>query len=220
MGIPASDKGGGAEFKPAPAGLNIAVCVGVIDLGTRETSFQGDDPYKRREVLLQWELVGLDAEERRDDGKPWIVSKTYTLSLSQKANLRKDLESWRGRPFTADELKAFELLDLEGIPGHLNIVHVKSKDGQKTYANVAGLAPLKKNQKFTHPTTNSLTFEFTNKDGELLDNRALDHQLEGMPEWIASKIRESDEYQDSLRGLTGRVPTGAAVADDDDEIPF
>ena len=35
--------------------------------------------------------------------QPFVLSKGHTLSLYEKANLRHNLESWRGKQFTAEE---------------------------------------------------------------------------------------------------------------------
>jgi hypothetical protein len=78
-----------------------------------------------------------------DDGRPFIVQKRYTASLNEKATLRKELESWRGRPFTQEELDAFDLDKLIGANCQLNIQHV-TKEG-KLYANVVSIVPLGKN---------------------------------------------------------------------------
>jgi hypothetical protein len=48
------------------------------------------------------------------DGRPFAMFKNYTLSWSEKANLRLDLQSWRGKPFTQEEMRRF---DLETILG-------------------------------------------------------------------------------------------------------
>lgn len=77
-----------------------------------------------------------------DDGKPFIVQKRYTASLHEKSKLRPELESWRGRAFTEDELKEFDLEKLLGANCLLNVAHVV-KDG-KTYANVTAVMPLKR----------------------------------------------------------------------------
>jgi hypothetical protein len=62
--------------------------------------------------------------------------------LHEKARLRKDLESWRGRAFTDAELKNFDLEVLIGANCLLNVVQ-SSKNGS-TYANVSAVMPIKK----------------------------------------------------------------------------
>ena len=59
-----------------------------------------------RKIMASWELLG---EDRMDDGKPFTMSKSWFLSMHEKATLRKDLESWRGRPFSLEEESSFDV---------------------------------------------------------------------------------------------------------------
>ncbi len=70
-------------------GTHIARCVWVVDLGTQQTDFG-----PKRKVLIGWELPAIT---RTFDGQqePAIVTKFYTACLSEKSNLRRDLELWR-----------------------------------------------------------------------------------------------------------------------------
>lgn len=130
MGLILSDKSGG-NFQPAPAGTHRAVCVDVVDLGQVETQY-GTKPMLR----LVWEI-----EERMDDGRPFIVSKRYTQSLNEKATLRHDLESWRGKPLTGDELAGFDTEKLIGAPALVNVMHRNGEAG-KVWSNVTGIMPI------------------------------------------------------------------------------
>lgn len=132
-------EGTGAAFVPCPAGSQAAVCVDVIDLGMIENSlFPNKDgsPKLQHKIEVVWE-----SSELMDSGKPFLVKKRYTLSLSEKANLRHDLESWRGKSFTDAERLGF---DVEKLLGHACILNVIHKAGSKggTFANVATVSPL------------------------------------------------------------------------------
>jgi hypothetical protein len=128
--------GSGGDFKPAPAGLSQAVCVDVVDMGLLKVSYAGVEKQQHK-VRIVWQL-----EDMMSDGKPFLVQKRYTLSLHEKANLRKDLESWRGEPFTPEQLLKFDVEAVIGKNAQLNIQHV-TKDG-KTYANIVSIVPLGK----------------------------------------------------------------------------
>jgi hypothetical protein len=123
----------GTSYPPAPAGLHQGVCCDVIDMGLVENTFKAGT--KQHKIRVAWQVDAID-----DTGRPYLAQRRYTLSLDKKANLRKDLESWRGRPFTSEELKGFDLEKLIGVNCQLNIMHV-TKDGS-TYANVIGIVPL------------------------------------------------------------------------------
>jgi len=134
MGVKVS---AGKSFTPAPAGVHQAVCCDVVDLGLVEVEWQGQKNTKPM-VRLVWQI----AESEPETGKPYLIAKRYGASLHKKATLRKDLQSWRGRPFTEAELKEFDLDNVIGAGALLNVVH-NVKDGT-TYANIEAIMPLPK----------------------------------------------------------------------------
>lgn len=121
------------NYTPAPEGTHQAVCVDVIDQGMKPNQFKAGA--LQHKVDLAWQIT-----ELRDDGKRFVVYKRYTASLHEKANLRIDLESWRGRAFTRDEEMAFDVETVIGANCLVNVQHKQSKD--KTYANVKSVMPL------------------------------------------------------------------------------
>lgn len=125
----------GTSFTPAPADTHVAVCVDFADLGTYDDVWQGETK-RSPKCRLVFEI---DAT-RPEDGKRYIVSTMMTASLSEKANLRKFLNQWRGRPFADEELKGFDTERLIGAPALLSVIH-KVK-GDKTYANISSAVPL------------------------------------------------------------------------------
>jgi hypothetical protein len=128
--------GDSKTYTPAPAGSHQAVCVDVVDKGLLEVTYAGKTK-KQHKVSLAWQI-----EELRDDGKRFTVYKRYTLSLNEKATLRHDLESWRGKPFTDAELAGF---DVESVIGANCLISVQQKQVQdRTYANVTAVMALPK----------------------------------------------------------------------------
>jgi hypothetical protein len=132
----------GGNFTPAPAGAHTAVCVDVIDHGMLKVVFQGKEQQKHK-ITIAWQI-----DEDLPDGKPFLVRRRYTCSLHEKATLRRDLESWRGRAFTDKELEAFDLESLLAVGCLINVIH-ESRNGS-TYANVASVMRLPKGM--TAPT--------------------------------------------------------------------
>lgn len=126
--------GSSGEYTPAPAGVHQAVCCDVVDLGIIESEWQGQKK-RAHKVRIVWQLDATMA-----DGRPYTVSSRYTLSLHEKARLRADLQSWRGRAFSAEELQRFDLENLIGAGCLLNVMH-EGRAG-KTYANVTAIMPL------------------------------------------------------------------------------
>lgn len=129
--MPTYVSGSSKSFTPAPEGTHQAVCVDVIDHGEMETAWG-----KKRKVTIRWQL-----NELMEDGRPFIAQKRYTASLHEKAVLRHELEAWRGRAFTFDELAQFDLDTVIGVNCLLSIMHKKGDKGG-TFANVMNVAPL------------------------------------------------------------------------------
>ena len=136
MAIIAKASGDSGNFEPAPTGTYRAVCVDVVDLGVLDVTWQGKQK-RQHKINVAWML-----DEAREDGKPFMVFKRYTLSLHEKGTLRKDLESWRGRKFTRDEEMGFDVETVVGKSCIVGVTHVEK--GGTVYANVSSIAPLMK----------------------------------------------------------------------------
>lgn len=128
----------GGNFAPAPEGLHQAVCCDVWEIWTaqRPEVFGGGLQDRTR---LVWQLDAINEET----GKPFEVSQEYTASLHEKSKLRQHLEAWRGRKFTAEELKGFDLETVIGSNCQIQVVRNLGKNG-KTYANVQAIVPVGK----------------------------------------------------------------------------
>ena len=179
MGLIAKDKGGG-DFTPIPEDLHLAVCYGIWDIGTQFSERYGKAVHK---VVIVWELPGCRGEFEQDGIKknlPRAISKRYTLSLHKKADLRKDLESWRGRKFSDEELKGFDVKKLLGIPCQIQVLHTKNED--KVYANIAAITKAPAGTKIN--PENPLKF-FSFEEGIAVPT--------GTPEWIMALIRQAEE---------------------------
>ena len=196
MGLVAMDSGGG-DFELTPAGNHIARCYAVVDLGMQKSTWQGVESEKRK-VRISWELP----EALMEDGRPFSVSANYTLSLSEKANLRKDLQSWRGREFTEQELAGFDLFTVLGVAAMVNVVH-NSKDN-KTYANVGAVTPLPNGMQAPPPVNSVLKFS--------LDEHT-EEEWQALPDWLQKKINRDAQ---SLHA----VHSQEAPSDFDSDIPF
>jgi len=132
----------GASFVPAPAGSHCATCVDVIDHGMLEVTYQGKTQAKHK-ITIAWQIA-----EDMENGKPFLVRRRYTCSLHEKSALRRDLESWRGRGFTDEELQEFDLESLLSVGCLINVIH-EVRNGS-VYANVASVMRLPKGM--TAPT--------------------------------------------------------------------
>jgi hypothetical protein len=87
----------------------------------------------RRALWIQWELPNESRQLGAFAGDVFRVGTIYTRSLHPKASLRADLESWRGRKFSPEELKQFDISKLLGAPCLLQVGR-SEKDRAKVLA--------------------------------------------------------------------------------------
>lgn len=205
MAFIATDSGGG-NFKRVPPGAYIGRCFSLVDLGTQLSSGQFGEKMQHK-IKLGWELFGEDENGNPltidVDGKemPLTISKSYTVSLHEKAGLRKDLAAWRGKDFTDEEAKAFDVAKLLGAYCMVNVT--QSESNGKTYSNVAGLTPIPgalKNAK-PAPVHADVKFDLDAPDMKVFNtfHEKLQEAIKRSPEWVQSqrKNRAPDMEEES-----------------------
>lgn len=122
------------DFEKLPAGSYPAVCYGVWDIGLQTKTWQGQEKQVHR-IIIGWEVNKLMESEGKYKGKRFVISNWYTLSLSDKAILRQHLESWRGKTFTPENLKGFDLEKLIGVNCLLSVI-INEKSGKTNIKTV------------------------------------------------------------------------------------
>lgn len=109
-----------------PAGLHVAVCVDVIDLGL-QPGFQGVPTQK---VDFVWEL-----ETKGVDGKRYNVRSRYTNSIHPKSNMGRMLASWCGVGF--EQRNSFDLETMIGQACQVQVMHrLKSEGRIRAWASI------------------------------------------------------------------------------------
>lgn len=166
------------KVPPVEPGVYMAVCIGFIDLGEQYSDKFKSYSYKGMYV---WELPGetidIDGEQ-----KPRQLSKEFTISGSNKSNLRKFVESWNGKSYSDEDFMEFDLFDQVGKACQLNVVLNETKE----YANVDNLMPIPKG--FPAPTTETPHIKWDMEHWN-------DEVFATLPEWIQDKIKKSTQYQ-------------------------
>lgn len=205
MEIPKPSEGGG-DFELAPTGTHLAICYRVIDLGTQESTFDGQTKHVHK-VLVGWELP----DEKMSDGRPFIIQQRYTWSMHEKATLRQHLEAWRGVAFVEKDFGkgGFDIKNILGKPCVISIMHTEK--GGKTYANISGVGKLMKGQ--TVPAqTNPSVYLWLHKD-------RWDPSIYAMlTDGLKGTIAKSPEYQELVAPSTAPEMAGADLPED--VIPF
>jgi len=211
--IIAKQTSSGSDFKLPPAGSFLARLYRIIDIGTQTTEWMGKRKMQRK-IIAMFELHGEDNDGQSlqtADGKPLIVSKRYTLSLDEKATLRKDLEAWRGKAFTQEELDGFNLEVLLGKCCMVSVTH-STYDG-KEYANIAGISQVPSAlKKLGEPKGVNELLIFT------LDPFDQD-KFSKLSEGMQGVIKKSAEYRNTFEPNAPPVTSAPSELIDDD-IPF
>lgn len=194
MGFIAKDSGGGGDFKKVPPGVYVARCFSLIDMGTQITDGQYGTK-EQHKIRIGFEVFGEDDNgvplTITLDGKemPLTISKTYTMSLHEKAGLRKDLAAWRSRDFTEEEAKGFDISKLLGVYCMLNVT--TSENNGKSYTNIAGITPLPQALKNAKPEAvhELIAFDLDNPDWAV---------FQGFHEKLQEAIKQSPEFAQAI----------------------
>lgn len=208
MSFIVEDRGG--NFERCPPGMHLARCYRIIDLGTQKSEYMGQVKYLHK-IMLGWEIHGTNdsgAPLKMNDGRPFAIFKNYTLSWSDKANLRLDLQSWRGKPFTQEEMRRFDLKNILGAWCMLNVIERPGNDG-KIYTNVNGVTPVPamiKQSGLPAAVNANEIFNLSEPDMKM---------FETFSENLKTKIKASPEWQ-KING-SGPLPESPM---DEDPIPF
>jgi hypothetical protein len=203
----------GGDFEIAPAGNHVAICNAIVDLGMQKGTVMYPAP--KHQVYLRFELPNETVKyikDGREMSGPMSIGRRFTASMSGKANLRKFVESWFGKPFPTDEAAAdFDLSVLLGRKCLLNVTH-NEKPGGKTYANISNATPIPKGMQADFAQQNpSINFDITQPD-----NAA----FERLPEWLQKVVH--DRLGDRPDESSPPPTNGAQVeaGDFNDDIPF
>jgi hypothetical protein len=194
-----------SKFTPVPGGLHPARCISLIDLGTQSDPLYGRSVPK---VMVMWELPDLPLES--DPNKPMSIMKEYTQSMDPKATLRKHLHSWRGRDFSAEELKGFDLKAVLDKPCVLNVLQEQKPDG-KIRSRVESVSPLPKSMKVGdrfHPIT---YYSIT---------QGRDEGFRSLPDWLREKINKCLEWNAGAEQPEEPSGPEAMVDREEEAVPF
>ena len=214
MSIIARDEKG-VSILPLSTGVYMGTCYGLVDLGV-----QYNEKFDKRQNKVQiiWKIAGEKVtigEEEFDR----TISKEYSLSLNEKSNLTKDLEAWRGKKFSEEELNGFDLINIMNKSCQISIIEVE-KNGKK-YNEISAIMALAKGME-PQVLVDTLLFDFT-------DNSTWE-KFKDVPAWIQEKIKKAENYEESgLKAYVedNKLDTALEEAegdfitiDEDEELPF
>lgn len=195
-----------------PSGNYIARCYQMIEIGTVQEMIMGA-PKTLKKVRIGWELPEETRVFNSEKGEqPFVISQEFTLSLHEKSNLRKMLASWRGKDFTEEEAKCFDITKLIGIPCMLNVIHKPSKtDPTRIYEQIGSVSPLPKSVKCPPQVNKTLRLEYDSFSLEI---------FESLPDFIKDKMRGSIEYAALKDPHSRSIPNAEDITEPLDDLPF
>jgi hypothetical protein len=183
--IYAENNGGGAPREQVPAGMHLARCYEMIQIGTETSIWEGQSKSAMK-VRIGFELPEELRTFKEENGEqPMVISREFTLSMHEKSTLRAFLESWRGQKFTEEEAKKFDITKLMGVPCQLNVTHVEK--GEKTYANIQGATPLHKSMVAAMPAPMNKVRVLSYSDFDW-------SVFETLPDFLKTKMANTPEY--------------------------
>lgn len=182
MGLIARDNKG-TSFTPLSEGVHTAICSGLIDIGEQ---YSEKFDKKIDKVIIMLDVLDEPYLDKAGQLQSRMIRKEYSTSLNEKSSLRKDLESWRGKAFTEEELVGFDLKNILNKGCNINVIN-ESKDG-RTYSKIAGIMPLKRTET-VEQLEHLLIFD-------LKDKKTWD-QFVNLPDYIMDKILNSSAIEDT-----------------------
>ena len=177
---------GGSNYEIITQGNYPARCYSMVHIGTVEELILGVLK-KLNKVRITWELPTEKKVFKEEDGEqPYSISKEYTLSMHEKSTLRGHLKNWRGKDFTEEEAKHFDITKLLGVACMINVTHKTSKDGQRTYAEIGSISTMPKGFECPPQINPIFVFNYSNFDI---------NKFNTLPEYLRNKIVTSEEYK-------------------------
>ena len=202
----------GVKRELIPAGNYVARCYSMIHVGTIEEEYMGEMKTVNK-CRITWELpTELRVFNEENGEQPMVISKEYTLSMHEKSNLRRDLESWRGKGFTEDQAAGFDVTKLLGVACMLNIIHKTTKKGSE-YATISNISTLPKELICAAQINETFEFNFEDSFSE--------ETVESFPDFIKDKIKSSAEYKALNSEIVDLPESESAHVDEPaDDLPF
>lgn len=134
-------------------GIHLSRCIGIIDVGTQETEYKGVKSEKSQ-IYYFFEITDQTHVFDEEKGPQRMTRKAgkkddYTNSLTEKSNLLKMINGWRGVAMNRPEqLENYDLFERFIEPAMLNVIHTPDKTKADVfYDNIVAIMPVGKDVK-------------------------------------------------------------------------
>jgi len=195
-----------------PTGNYIARCYKMIHIGTVEEIILGEKKVLNK-VRIGWELpTELRVFNEEKGEQPLVIDKEFTLSLYEKSALRGVLKSWRGKDFTEEEAKCFDITKLLGVQCMINIIHKPSKrDASKIYEEIAGITAVPKGITVPAQINSTFCLDYDNFD---------ESKFNSLPDFIKQKMQTSMEYSALINPNHREFKSDNEPTKEESDLPF
>lgn len=187
-------------WEPPPAENQPAMLVGILDLGTHKSEYQGEEK-DRAVVYLVWELTSAPKSGMTGNH---TIGQIFTNSFHKKAGLRQMIEKHIKRPIPDGEV--FDLRELFKLPWFLDVVtkEITTRAGeQRTVANINAISTPPRGVTVPPATIAPLYWEFDPRHP--LPNQSWLPLIYGKT--VAQKLQESSEWKKAAAsGQTAAAP--------------
>jgi hypothetical protein len=207
MAIMARNAGG--NYEPVPAGNHVARVYSIIHIGTVRENIKGEEK-EMNKVRISFELPNETKEFKEGEGeKPYTISKDYTLSMFEKSDLRKFIDSTVPGGLSEEEVDVYDVTLLMGKAVMLNVIHKTSGKGN-VYANITAAAAIPKGMTVPGPVNAPFVLDYENFD---------EAKFNALPDFLKDKMRSSQEYK-ALKGSSPEQEWNREAGEvNPDEIP-
>lgn len=204
------------NFPPLEDGLQKARCYLMAYVGTQEDDFKGNVTMRPKVVIgflypeHTFDFKGQGVQE------PYSKSITYTFNLGRKANLRKDLETWRGKKWSED-WPDFEIDKVLGAAVMHNIIH--NEEGTRFY--IDSFIKIKNQDDCPPLEIEPVKYDIREHDEEQFQRlpQWVQQMAKDSPDWIGSD-EDTDPPTEEERLNAEMAYAGSEEEEEDSEIPF
>jgi hypothetical protein len=189
----------GTEIEILEAGAYPARIYQLIHIGT-VVGYQG---MLQNKVRIGFELpTEMKVFDEKKGEQPRVISQEYTLSFSEKSNLRKLILSCDPKALDTSEDGFVDDFDVEALLGKellITIAHKQKKDGSGSYAYIESVTRLPKGMTCAEQINPTQLLAFDKWSDEIFNK---------LPDFLKDAIKSSEEY----KVMNGEIPT--------DGVPF
>jgi len=129
------------EWEKPTVGIHPAVCVDVIELGPKTSTYEG-----KTRTTNEIKVVFRIGDQDTKDGDPIYLGAWFNATLHPMGKFREALIEWRGQDLSNEEKSNFNTEQLVGAQASVNVIEKKKQDGSGVSIRISSIMPPAKGQ--------------------------------------------------------------------------